>query len=170
MKDYKDLVTRLRKAAAEEPVERRQLLLRAASAIDELQKESSESVKLLDDYASSARVIALYLKQFCDTSLNYPNMIADAARKACEALEKYKQAEKDGRLVILPFPQNKSLLDMSNPENPNLLVNFRVAIAYNHCEIVFHQPFNIFMENVERGYICPVSEEAEAVLEGGKDG
>lgn len=72
------------------------------------------------------------------------------------------QAEQDGRLMVLPFPQNKSLLDMSNPENPELLVNFRVAIAYNHCGIVFHQPFNIFMENVERGYICQVSEDAEA--------
>ena len=101
-KNYTTLVTRLRKAAAEEPVERRQLLLRAASAIDELQKESSKSVKLLDDYASSARVIALYLKQFCDTSLNYPNMIADAARKACEALEKYQKSKQEGRLVVLP--------------------------------------------------------------------
>ena len=87
-----------------------------------------------------------------------------------DQLRNILQAEQDGRLVMLPFPQNKPLLDMSNPENPELLLNFRVAIAYNHCGIVFHQPFNIFMENVERGYICQVSEDAEAALaqEGGK--
>lgn len=89
-------------------------------------------------------------------------------RVACDAFEKFKNAEQDGRLVVLPFPQNKPLLDMSNPENPEFLVNFRVAIAYNHCGIVFHQPFNIFMENVERGYICQVSEDAEAALKGGE--
>lgn len=92
-------------------------------------------------------------------------------RRVWERLKEYEDAEQDGRMVALPFPQNKSLLDMSNPENPELLVNFRVAIAYNQCGIVFHQPFNIFMENVERGYICQVSEDAEAALtkEGGKD-
>ncbi|MDY3690854.1 MAG: hypothetical protein SO072_02670 [Dysosmobacter sp.] len=81
-----------------------------------------------------------------------------------QELSYYKELERDGKLVVLPFPQNESLLDMSNPENPDLLVNFRIAIAYSHIGIVFYQPFNIFMENVERGYIRPVSEKAEAAL------
>ena len=39
MKDYNDLTARLRSAAVEEGMERRQLLLSAAGAIDEMQKE-----------------------------------------------------------------------------------------------------------------------------------
>ena len=38
--------------------------------------------KVLPGYAESARVIALYLSKFCDRSLPYSEMIADAARKA----------------------------------------------------------------------------------------
>ena len=49
MKDYSDLITRLRSAAVEEPVERRQLLLCAAGAIDELSRSLKRAI---DDLAS----------------------------------------------------------------------------------------------------------------------
>ena len=118
------------------------------------------------------------LKEYEDTGLE-PEEIADFMKRLERAVEiaglckkggidhllDLKKAEQDGRLVVLPFPQNKPLLDMSNPENPELLVNFSVAISYNQCGTVFHQPFNIFVENVERGYICQVSDEAEAALQ-----
>jgi hypothetical protein len=39
-----------------------------------------------DDYATAARVIALHLDEFCDKSLLYPDMIADAARKAADKI------------------------------------------------------------------------------------
>ena len=100
----------------------------------------------------------------CHNSMLHEDKSFDRAVEFFEHHAKLLQADQAGQLVVLPFPQNKSLLDMSNPENPELLVNFRVAIAYSHCGIVFHQPFNIFMENVERGYICQVSEEAETAL------
>mgnify|MGYP001861098908 FL=1 len=38
-----------------------------------------------------ARAIALHLKPFCDESLPYDEMIADAARKASDELEKVKE-------------------------------------------------------------------------------
>ena len=43
-KEYKDLVTRLREAAVAEPIERRQLLLCAAGAIDELSRALDRAV------------------------------------------------------------------------------------------------------------------------------
>lgn len=84
-----------------------------------------------------------------------------------DQLREMVQAEKDGRLAVLPFQQGKTLIDRSDPQRPAPLKNFRIAIAYDHCGIVFHQPFNIFLENVRAGYIAAVSEEAEAALEGG---
>lgn len=76
------------------------------------------------------------------------------------------EAEKDGRLVVLPFSQGQVLLDRSYPERPDLLKNFRVAISYEHCGIIFHQPLNIFMDNVSKGFISQVSEETNAALKG----
>lgn len=62
----------------------------------------------------------------------------------------------------------KEYFDESDPKRPELLKNFRLAVAYDHNGIVFHQPLGIFMENVQRGYIAQVSEEAERALEGQK--
>lgn len=79
------------------------------------------------------------------------------------------EAEKDGRLVVLPFSQGQVLLDRSYPERPDLLKNFRVAISYEHSGIIFHQPLNIFMDNVSKGFISQVSEETNAALKGCED-
>lgn len=76
------------------------------------------------------------------------------------------EAESQGRLVVLPFSQGQVLLDRSYPERPNLLKNFRVAISYEHCGIIFHQPLNIFMDNVSKGFISQVSKETNAALKG----
>jgi len=41
----------------------------------------------IDTYPEAARVIALWLDEFCDKSLRYPEMIAEAARKAAKEIE-----------------------------------------------------------------------------------
>lgn len=46
--------------------------------------ESAESV--VEKYATAARVIGLHLRQFCDESLPYDEMIAEASRRAAAAL------------------------------------------------------------------------------------
>lgn len=79
------------------------------------------------------------------------------------------QLEKEGRLVVLPFAPGTTLVDRSELERPALMKNFRLAVAYDHNGIVFHQPLNIFLENVRRGYFAQVSEEAERALEGVTD-
>lgn len=83
-------------------------------------------------------------------------------------LRELVQAEQAGRLVVLPFQQGKTLVDRTFPENPQLLGNFRVAVAYDRSGIIFHYPFNTFIQNVKTGCIYQVSEEAEAALKGGE--
>jgi len=41
----------------------------------------------IDTYPEAARAIALWLDEFCDKSLRYPEMIADAARRAAREIE-----------------------------------------------------------------------------------
>ena len=59
----------------------------AATALSTLQAENEKLRETVDKYATAARVIALHLKPFCDESLPYDEMIADAARKASDELE-----------------------------------------------------------------------------------
>lgn len=47
--------------------------------------------KPIIDYPAAARAIALYLRDYCDYDLPYPNMIVDAARRANEDLEKLRK-------------------------------------------------------------------------------
>jgi len=46
-----------------------------------------EEEKILT-YPEAARVISLYLEEFCDTDLPYTNMIAEAAREADRQIKK----------------------------------------------------------------------------------
>ena len=69
----------------------------AATALSTLQAENEKLRETVDKYATAARVIALHLKPFCDESLPYDEMIADAARKASDELEQVKQ-ERDAAI------------------------------------------------------------------------
>lgn len=76
------------------------------------------------------------------------------------------KADREGRVVVLPFQQHKTLFDMSDPQHPELLKNFRISATWTHCGIVFNSPWGIFLQQIEQGYIKQVSEEAEAALKG----
>lgn len=63
----------------------------AATALSTLRAENKKLREAVDKYATAARAIALHLKPFCDESLPYDEMIADAARKASDELEQVKR-------------------------------------------------------------------------------
>ena len=93
-------------------------------------------------------------------------------QKASEALDRFRQlvkADKDGRLVVLPCKPDGSMLNTSDPERPEIMKRIHFAVAYVCGGIVFHQPYNIFIENVAAGYIRPLNEEAKKALEAMKD-
>lgn len=87
-----------------------------------------------------------------------------------DRLRELAQADREGRVVVLPFQQHKTLFNMSDPQHPELLKDFRISATWTHCGIVFHSPWGIFLQQIEQGYIKQVSEEAEAALEAQKDG
>lgn len=66
--------------------------------------------------------------------------------------------------MVLPVPLHKTLLDTSDPYRPELMKDFRISATWTHRGIVFHSPWDIFLENIESGYIRVISAEAQAAL------
>lgn len=87
-----------------------------------------------------------------------------------DRLRELAEADKDGRVVVLPCKPDGSMLNTSDPERPEIMERIHFAVAYVCGGIVFHQPYNIFLENIAAGYIRPLNEEAEKALEAMKNG
>ena len=86
-------------------------------------------------------------------------------------LEELAEADRDGRLVVLPFTSGRTLLCKENIDSPRLMKDVELAIRYcSSCGIVFHMDYNVFCDLVKHGRITAVSEEAEKALEALKDG
>lgn len=85
-------------------------------------------------------------------------------------LRKLAEADRDGRLVVLPFTSGRTLLCEENIDSPRLMKDVELAIRYcSSCGIVFYMGYNAFCDLVKHGRITAVSEEAEKVLEAMKD-
>lgn len=88
-----------------------------------------------------------------------------------DRLEKLAEADRDGRLVVLPFTSGRTLLCKENIDSPRLMKDVELAIRYcSSCGIVFHMDYNVFCDLIKHGRITAVSEEAEKALEAMKDG
>lgn len=86
-------------------------------------------------------------------------------------LRELAEADKDGRVVALPFTSGRTLLCKENIDSPRLMKDVDLAIRYcSSCGIVFHMGYNVFCDLVKHGRITAVSEEAEKALEAMKDG
>lgn len=85
-------------------------------------------------------------------------------------LRKLAEADKDGRLVVLPFTSGRTLLSEENIDSPRLMKDVELAIRYcSSCGIVFYMGYNVFCDLVEHGRITAVSEETEKELGAMKD-
>lgn len=85
-------------------------------------------------------------------------------------LRELAEADKDGRLVVLPFTSGRTLLCKENIDSSRLMKDVELAIRYcSSCGIVFHMGYNVFCDLVKHGRITAVSEEAEKALEAMKD-
>ena len=122
------------------------------------------------------------LRQYLDTGMTpeafqsfvvfFQDLIGN--QKASEALDRFRQlvkADRDGRLVVLPFTSGRTLLCKENIDSPRLMKDVELAIRYcSSCGIMFHMGYNVFCDLVKHGRITAVSEEAEKALEAMKDG
>ena len=152
------------------------ILRDAVECIEELKRVLQESEAARAELGRRLAAVQQELAAYKDTGLE-PEEIKNAldvndiipeinvtVDHICDLLK----AEQEGRLVALPFQQGKTLIDRTFPENPQLMENVRVAVAYDSMGIIFHYPFNDFIQNVESGCIYQMREEAEAALKGGE--
>ena len=85
-------------------------------------------------------------------------------------LRELAEADKNGRVVVLPFTRGRTLLCKENIDSLRLMKDVELAIRYcSSCGIVFHMGYNVFCDLVKHGRITAVSEEAEKALEAMKD-
>lgn len=68
------------------------------------------------------------------------------------------EADRDGRLVVLPFTSGRTLLCTENIDSPRLMKDVELAIRYcSSCGIVFHMDYNVFCDLVKHGRITAVT-------------
>ena len=85
-------------------------------------------------------------------------------------LRELAEADRAGRLVVLPFTSGRTLLCKENIDSPRLMKDVELAIRYcSSCGIVFHMGYNVFCDLVKHGRITAVSEETEKVLKAMKN-
>lgn len=72
-----------------------------------------------------------------------------------DRLRELAEADKDGRVAILPCEVGGAMLDVSDPEHPREMKDVHFSVSYVSSGIVFSQPLNIFRENIAAGYIKP---------------
>lgn len=97
---------------------------------------------------------------------------AEKLRQLCQGcdldrLEKLAEADKDGRLFILPLEPGRSMLYQQDFERPCVMKNVAPCIQYqSSAGIIFFMRYYTFSRLVENGRITPLSQEGEEMLEG----
>ena len=121
------------------------------------------------------------LREYLETKLtpeeiDMDHEAAEQLRQLCRnydlgRLEELAEADRTGRLVVLPFTSGRTLLCKENIASLRLMKDVELAIRYcSSCGIVFHMGYNVFCDLVKHGRITAVSEETEKVLGAKKDG
>ena len=85
-------------------------------------------------------------------------------------LRKLAEADKDGRLFILPLEPGRSMLYQQDFERPCVMKNVAPCIQYqSSAGIIFFMRYYTFSRLVENGRITPLLPEGEKTLEAMKD-
>lgn len=121
------------------------------------------------------------LREYLDTRLT-PEEVSELVKDwsdlctiigECGGLDRLRElaeADRAGRLAVLPFTSGRTLLCAENIDSPRLMKDVELAIRYcSSCGIVFHMGYNVFCDLVKHGRITAVSEEAEKALEAMQD-
>ena len=101
---------------------------------------------------------------------------AETLRQLCQncdldRLEKLAEADKEGRLFLLPLEPGRPMLCQEHFERTWVMKNVAPCVQYqSSVGVVFHMEYDVFRGLVERGKITPLSPEGEKALEAMKDG
>lgn len=76
------------------------------------------------------------------------------------------EADKDGRVVVLPCKVGANMIDQISKDCPRLMKNVRPAIVYVRKGVIYNMALETFEGAVSEGLIFPASEEAEKAMKG----
>ena len=81
-------------------------------------------------------------------------------------LRELAEADKEGRLFLLPLEPGRSMLCQEHFERPWVMKNVAPCVQYqSSVGIVFYMGYDVFRGLVEHGKITPLSPEGEKALE-----
>ena len=87
-----------------------------------------------------------------------------------DRMRELAEADKEGRLFLLPLEPGRSMLCPEHFERPWVMKNVVPCVQHqSSAGIVFHMGYDVFRSLVEHGKIIPLSPEGEKTLEAMKD-
>lgn len=92
---------------------------------------------------------------------------AEQEQEGVARLRELAEADKEGRLFLLPMEPGRSMLCQEYFERPWVMKNVTLCVQYqSSAGIIFYMRYDVFRGLVERGRITPLSQEGEETLEG----
>ena len=80
-----------------------------------------------------------------------------------DRLRELAEADKEGRVAVLPCKVGGSMLNMIDIERPEIMKGLHFAVAYESVRgIIFYMPYDIFRENIDAGHVQPLHKLKEA--------
>ncbi|MFR7601166.1 MAG: hypothetical protein ACLUVL_03490 [Oscillospiraceae bacterium] len=87
-----------------------------------------------------------------------------------DRMRELAEADKEGRLFLLPLEPGRSMLCPEHFERPWVMKNVTPCVQYqSSAGIVFYMGYDVFRSLVEHGKITPLSPEGEKALEAMED-
>lgn len=94
-------------------------------------------------------------------------VMRDAEQEGVARLRELAEADKEGRLFLLPMEPGRSMLCQEYFERPWVMKNVTLCVQYkSSAGIIFYMGYDVFRGLVECGRITPLSQEGEETLEG----
>ena len=74
-----------------------------------------------------------------------------------DRLRELAEADKEGRVAVLPCKVGGSMLNAIDIERPEIMKGLHFAVAYESVRgIIFYMPYDIFRENIDAGHVKPL--------------
>ena len=94
-------------------------------------------------------------------------IMRDTEQEGVARLRELAEADKEGRLFLLPTEPGRPMLCQEYFERPWVMKNVTLCVQYqSSAGIIFYMGYDVFCGLVERGRITPLSQEGEEMLEG----
>lgn len=94
-------------------------------------------------------------------------IMRNAEQEGVARLRELAEADKEGRLFLLPMEPGRSMLCQEYFERPWVMKNVTLCVQYqSSAGIIFYMGYDVFRGLVERGRITPLSQEGEETMEG----